>query len=185
MKTEETLDNPTQAPQEDYGFIEVADEVISIVASLAATEVPGVVEMSGGFADGISKLLGKNTLAQGVRVKVEGKMVVVVVYIIVEYGTCVPELALTVQEKIKDAIEAMTEYEVKYVDVHIQGVKKRPRSALEMNFENLGQENFKAKIESVLENSDIAQNINEEPVVIVTDSVDDKITEEEKTNGDN
>ena len=54
---------------EDYGDIRIADEVIRIVASLAAQEVPGVVSMSGGLTDGINRFLGKENASKGVRLK--------------------------------------------------------------------------------------------------------------------
>ena len=116
---------------EDYGDIRIADEVISIVASLAAQEVPGVLGMSGGLTDGINRCLGKENASKGVRLKFEGKTVNANVYINVEYGSCIPEIALEVQEKVKEAIEAMTGYEVQFVDVNVEGVAKRQATELE------------------------------------------------------
>lgn len=116
---------------EDFGDIRIADEVICIVASLAAQEVAGVVGMSGGLTDGINRFLGKENASKGVRLKFEGKMVNASVYINVEYGYCIPEIALEVQEKVKDAIEAMTGYEVQFVDVNVEGVAKRQTTELE------------------------------------------------------
>ena len=116
---------------DEYGDIRIADEVICIVASLAAQEVPGVVSMSGGLTDGINRFLGKENASKGVRLKFDGKLVNASVYINVEYGACIPEIALEVQEKVKDAIEAMTGYEVQFVDVNVEGVAKRPQTELE------------------------------------------------------
>ena len=116
---------------DEYGDIRIADEVICIVASLAAQEVPGVVSMSGGLTDGINRFLGKENASKGVRLKFEGKLVNASVYINVEYGACIPEIALEVQERVKDAIEAMTGYEVQFVDVNVEGVAKRPQTELE------------------------------------------------------
>ena len=116
---------------EDYGDIRIADEVISIVARLAAQEVPGVLGMSGGLTDGINRFLGKENASKGVRLKFEGKTVNANVYINVEYGSCIPEIALEVQEKVKEAIEAMTGYEVQFVDVNVEGVAKRQATELE------------------------------------------------------
>ena len=116
---------------EDFGDIRIADEVICIVASLAAQEVPGVVSMSGGLTDGINRFLGKENASKGVRLKFEGKMVNANVYINVEYGCCIPEIALEVQEKVKSAIEAMTGYEVQFVDVNVEGVAQRKTTELE------------------------------------------------------
>lgn len=116
---------------EDVGDIRIADEVISIVASLAAQEVPGVVSMSGGLTDGINRFLGKENASRGVRLKFEGKLVNASVFVNIEYGYCIPEIALEIQEKVKDAVEAMTGYEVQFVDVHVEGVAKREATALE------------------------------------------------------
>lgn len=124
---------PEQEEQnlDEYGDIRIADEVICIVASLAAQEVPGVVSMSGGLTDGINHFLGKENASKGVHLKFEGKLVNASVYINVEYGICIPEIALEVQEKVKEAIEAMTGYEVQFVDVNVEGVAKRRETELE------------------------------------------------------
>ena len=116
---------------EDYGDIRIADEVIRIVASLAAQEVPGVVSMSGGLTDGINRFLGKENASKGVCLKFEGKTVNASIYLNVEYGYCIPEIALEVQEKVKEAVEAMTGYEVQFVDVNVEGVAKRETRELE------------------------------------------------------
>ena len=124
-------ENSEEENFDEYGDIRIADEVICIVASLAAQEVPGVVSMSGGLTDGINRFLGKENASKGVHLKFEGKLVNASVYINVEYGACIPEIALEVQEKVKDAIEAMTGYEVQFVDVNVEGVAKRPQAELE------------------------------------------------------
>ena len=128
---EAVKENSEEENFDEYGDIRIADEVICIVASLAAQEVPGVVSMSGGLTDGINRFLGKENASKGVHLKFEGKLVNASVYINVEYGACIPEIALEVQEKVKDAIEAMTGYEVQFVDVNVEGVAKRPQAELE------------------------------------------------------
>ena len=122
--------------------MKVADEVISIVAGLAAQEVNGVIGMSGSFAEGLNEFLGKKSFAKGVRITVDGHVVTAADY--VKYGSCIPEIALEIQEKVKEAIENMTGYEVKFVDVHIQGVARRPKSELEESLEKMdaAHENF-------------------------------------------
>ena len=128
--------NEEQLPDE-IGDVKVADEVISIVAGLAAQEVNGVIGMSGSFAEGLNEFLGKKSFAKGVRITVDGHVVTAAVYVNVEYGSCIPEIALEIQEKVKEAIENMTGYEVKFVDVHIQGVARRPKSELEESLEKM------------------------------------------------
>ena len=65
----------------------------------------------------------------------EGKTVNVFVYVIVAYGVNIPEVALKIQRRVKEAVESMTEYEVNYVDVHVEGVERRPKSILEKSLE--------------------------------------------------
>ena len=120
--------------EEDLGYVELADEVI--VASLAALDVPGVVSMSTGFREGISNFLGKKSLAKGVRVKVTGRSCRIAVYVTVEYGCVIPEVAMKLQKKVKSAVDEMTEYTAEFVDVHIEGVKRREKSELEISFNN-------------------------------------------------
>ena len=124
------IDKAEEQPVE-LGDIRVATEVVSIVASLAAQEVPGVLRMSGRRIDGINEFLGKESVSKGVRVSFDNKTVTCNVYVIIEYGFCIPEVALEIQEKVKESIETMTGYDVQFIDVHVQGVAKREKTALE------------------------------------------------------
>ena len=125
-----------EAEEEELGYIELADDVIAIVASLAALDVPGVVSMSTGFREEISNFLGKKSLSKGVRVKVTGHSCRIAVYVTVEYGCNIPEVAMKLQKKVKSAVDEMTEYTAEFVDVHIEGVKRREKSELEISFSN-------------------------------------------------
>lgn len=116
---------------EEVGSVKIADEVISIVAGLAATEVTGVAGMSGGLAGGIAELLGKKNFSKGVKVIVAGKTVTIEIYVIIEYGVSIPEVAITIQEKVKEAVESMTAFEVAAVDIHVQGIARRPVKEIE------------------------------------------------------
>lgn len=107
----------------EIGSIKIADEVVSIIAGLAATDVDGVAGMSGGIAGGISEILGKKNLSKGVKVDVGERESAVDLFLITDYGVCIPDVAWTVQEKVKQAIESMTGLKVINVNVHIQGVK--------------------------------------------------------------
>ena len=106
----------------DVGSIRIADEVVGIIAGMAATEVPGVAGMSAGLVGGIAEMLGKKNLAKGVKVEVGEREAAVDLYIIVEYGVRIPDIALRVQESVKRGIESMTGLDVVEVNVHIQGV---------------------------------------------------------------
>jgi uncharacterized alkaline shock family protein YloU len=110
----------------DVGSIRIADEVVGIIAGLAATEVDGVAGMSAGLVGGIAEMLGKKNLAKGVKVEVGEREAAVDLYIIVEFGVRIPDVALKVQENVKKAIESMTGLEVVEVNIHIQGVGFSP-----------------------------------------------------------
>ena len=107
---------------EGIGSVRIADEVVSIIAGMAATEVDGIAGMSGGLVGGIAEILGKKNMAKGVKVEVGETEAAVDLYIIVKFGVRIPDVALNVQEKVKNAIESMTGLSVVEVNVNVQGV---------------------------------------------------------------
>lgn len=115
---------PEQASelQGEIGAVRIANEVVAIVAGLAATEVPGVSAMSGGLAGGIAERLGRKNLSKGVKVEVGEREAAVDLYLIVEYGVRIPDVATQVQNSVKRAVETMTGLKVVEVNVHVQGV---------------------------------------------------------------
>ena len=118
MEKEKALDK--KAPE--LGSIRIADEVVSIIAGLAATEIDGIAGMSGGLVGGIAEMLGKKNFAKGVKVEVGEKEAAVDLFIIVKYGVRIPDVAIAVQENVKQAIETMTGLSVVEVNIHVQGV---------------------------------------------------------------
>ena len=104
------------------GAIKIADEVVSIIAGLAATEIEGIAGMSGGVVGGIAEMLGRKNFSKGVKVEVGEREAAVDLFIIVKYGARIPDVALSAQENIKKAIETMTGLSVVEVNVHVQGV---------------------------------------------------------------
>lgn len=106
----------------DLGRIQIAPEVVEIIAGLATIEIEGVAGMSGGLAGGIAELLGRKNLSKGVKVEVGEKQAAVDVSIIVQYGFPIPELAKDIQHNVKQAIESMTGLSVMEVNVHIHDV---------------------------------------------------------------
>jgi uncharacterized alkaline shock family protein YloU len=120
-----------QAEKYDTGSIRIANEVVSIIAGLAATEVKGVAGMSGGIVDGFAELLKKKNLTKGVKVEVGEKQAAIDLFIIIEYGAKIPDTAYIVQENVKRAIESMTGLDVVEVNVHIQGVEFKPDEVVE------------------------------------------------------
>ena len=111
-----------QSEHSELGQVRIANEVVAVIAGLAATEVEGVAGMSGGIAGGIAEMLGRRNLSRGVKVEVGEKEAAVDLFVIVEYGVRIPEVAWKIQQNVKRAIESMTGREVVEVNVHVQGV---------------------------------------------------------------
>jgi len=116
------MEENIQSVVNEIGSIKITDEVVAIIAGIAATEVPGVTGMSGGIAGGIAEALGRKNLSKGVKVEVGEKEAAIDLFIIVDYGYRIPEVAWTIQEKVKNAVEEMTGLSVVEVNIHIQGV---------------------------------------------------------------
>ncbi len=106
----------------DMGTIEIAPEVIEVIAGLATVEVDGVAGMSGGISSGIAELLGRKNLSKGVKVEVGQREAAVDVSIIVQYGRRIPEISTEIQRNVKRSIETMTGLNVVEVNVHIHDV---------------------------------------------------------------
>ena len=106
----------------ELGVVKISEEVVSIIAGLAATEVKGVAGMSAGLVGGIAEKLGVKNLAKGVKVVVGEKEAAVDLFIIVEYGIKIPDVAWQIQENVKKSVETMTGLSVIEVNIHIQGV---------------------------------------------------------------
>ncbi|TYQ13370.1 UNVERIFIED_CONTAM: putative alkaline shock family protein YloU [Acetivibrio alkalicellulosi] len=106
----------------DVGEVKISEEVVAIIAGVAAMDVPGVAGMSGGIAGGIAEMLGRKNLSKGVKVEVGDKEAAIDLYIIVEYGCRIPDVSWEIQEKVKNSVETMTGLSVIEVNIHIQGV---------------------------------------------------------------
>ena len=109
-------------PQDGMGGIRIADDVVGVIAGMAATEVPGVAGMSGGIGGGIAEMLGRKNLSKGVKVEVGEKEAAIDLFVIVEFGVRIPDVASQIQMNVKRAIEGMTGLSVVEVNVHVQGV---------------------------------------------------------------
>ena len=107
---------------DEVGSVRIADEVISIIAGLAATEIQGVAGMSGGLVGGIADLLGKKNLSKGVKVHIGEKQVAIDLYVIMEYGVSIPDIAIKIQEKVKDSVENMSGMQVMEINIHVEGI---------------------------------------------------------------
>lgn len=107
------------------GEINVSPDAIAMVAGIAALECYGVVGMaSRSLQDGIAELLrGKDNLTKGIEVTIDGDRVMVDLFVIVEYGTRIKEVARNVIERVRYTIESQLGLAVSAVDVIVQGVR--------------------------------------------------------------
>ncbi len=108
--------------EEPFGSVKIADEVVTIIAGLAASEVKGVDSMAGGVTRELIEKLGKKSLSKGIRVSVAEGVVDVDMSLNLKYGFNVPATSAKVQEKVKTAIETMTGLTVSGVNIKIAGV---------------------------------------------------------------
>ena len=104
------------------GEVYIADEVVAIIAGLAATEVDGVASMAGNITNELVGKLGMKNLSKGVKISVLENVVTVDLALNIEYGKNILETSKTVQEKVKAAIENMTGLKVADVNIRIASV---------------------------------------------------------------
>lgn len=121
---EQELGKNMQALQEDeqLGTVKIADDVVAMIASLAATEVEGVANMSGNVTKDLLSRVGMRGMPKGARVEVFQKKVKVDLAIMMEYGFNIPATCQRVQAKVKSAVENMTGLEVTDVNIRIAGI---------------------------------------------------------------
>ena len=109
--------------KDKIGEVRIADEVVAIIAGLAATEVEGVDSMAGNITNELIGKLGMKNLSKGVKILMEGGIVRVDMRVVVNYGYSIPEVSEQVQERVSQQIENMTGLSVSEVNVRIAGVK--------------------------------------------------------------
>ena len=115
-------DTYTIYDDQSIGKVQIADEVVAIIAGLAATETEGVASMNGHITNELVQRLGKKNLSKGVRIEVTDGVVRVDLSLYLKYGYSIPETSAQVQEKVKTAIENMTGLTVSEVNISIAGV---------------------------------------------------------------
>ena len=105
------------------GEVKIADEVVAIIAALAATEVEGVASMAGNITNELISRLGMKNLSKGVKVDVLEGVVTVSLALNMKYNYSIMHVSAKVQEKVKSAVENMTGLEVADVNVKVAGVE--------------------------------------------------------------
>ena len=105
------------------GEVKIADEVVAIIAELAATEVDGVASMAGNITNEVIGKLGIKNLSKGVKVDVLEGVVTVSIALNIKYNYSIVDVTGKVQEKVKNAVENMTGLEVADVNIKVAGVE--------------------------------------------------------------
>lgn len=111
--------------EEKVGVVQIADDVVAMIAALAATEVEGVSCMAGGITNEMISKVGVKKLSKCVRVSVAERKVKIDLALTMEYGYGIPATCHQVQGKVKAAIENMTGLNCSDVNIRIAGVRVR------------------------------------------------------------
>ncbi|WP_064091584.1 Asp23/Gls24 family envelope stress response protein [Rossellomorea aquimaris] len=109
--------------KDGLGKVEIAPEVIEVIAGIAASEVEGVSQMRGSFATGVVERLGKKNHGKGVKVELAEEGIIIDVYCIMKFGVSIPTVAQKIQDNIRQTLLNMTALEADEVNVHIVGVQ--------------------------------------------------------------
>jgi uncharacterized alkaline shock family protein YloU len=131
------MDNAKPEINNEFGAIRIADEVVATVAGLAAADVEGVSSMSGGWGTDLAEKLGRKSYGKGIKVEVIEEQTKIEIFIVVEFGYQIPDVAETVQKEVKMAVETMTGLTVSAVNVHIVGVSMKKTAG---NNEEIGED---------------------------------------------
>lgn len=105
-----------------FGEVRIADDVISMIAAISATEVEGVAGMAGNITSELISKLGVKNLSRGVRVMITPEKVSIDLALELKYGVSLPKVCANVQEKVKSSVETMTGLTVGEVNIRIAGI---------------------------------------------------------------
>lgn len=123
-KGSKTFAQPTPTGKEELGIIEVAPEVIEVIAGIATTEVEGVASTRGNFASGVAEKFGKKVHSKGIKATItDNGQINIEVYCSVKYGYSIPKVAKEIQTAIRQSIFNMTSIETNEVNVHITAIQ--------------------------------------------------------------
>lgn len=109
--------------EHELGKVEISPEVIEVIAGIAASEVDGVASMRGSFATGVAERFGKRSPGKGVKVELQDDGIAIDVYVIMEYGISIPDVAQKIQDNIFQALRTMTSLEMKTANIHVVGIQ--------------------------------------------------------------
>ena len=105
------------------GVVKISDEVVSVIAGIAAEEIPGVMEFQSGVTNNITQIFkGKKSVGKAVKVTLEEDIATIELFLTVEYGVKIMEVVASVQENVKRTVETMTGLVVDSVNVCVQNI---------------------------------------------------------------
>ncbi|WLR43884.1 Asp23/Gls24 family envelope stress response protein [Bacillus carboniphilus] len=116
-------ENILEMSQEGLGKVEIAPEVIEVIAGIASNEVEGLAQMRGNFAAGVAERFGLKNHGKGVKVDLTDDGIVIDIYCVVQFGISIPTVAGKVQENIRQSLKNMTALDTKEINVHVVGVQ--------------------------------------------------------------
>ncbi|REJ10536.1 Asp23/Gls24 family envelope stress response protein [Halobacillus trueperi] len=119
------------------GNIEIAPEVIEVIAGIAVSEVAGVASMRGNFASGVAERLGKKNHGKGVKVELTENGILIDAYVVMDYGISIPDTAQKIQDNTRQALRNMTALDINEINVHIVGVQMETGKEEEVEVEEL------------------------------------------------
>lgn len=105
------------------GTVEIAPEVIEVIAGLASTEVEGLFAMRGNFASGVAERFGKKAHSKGVKVELTDNGILIDLYVILNFGVSIPQVAQKLQSSIRQTLKSMTALEIGEINVHVVGIQ--------------------------------------------------------------
>lgn len=105
------------------GKVEIAPEVIEVIAGIAASEVEGIAAMQGNFATGVVEAFGKKSHKKGVKVELSDDAIVIDLFVKLTFGVSIPEVAQKAQANIRQTLKTMTALEISEINIHVVGIE--------------------------------------------------------------
>lgn len=117
------------------GKVEIAPEVIEVIAGIAASEIEEISSMRGNFATGVVEKLGKKSHGKGVKVELSESGIIIDLYVVLNYGVSIPQIAQKLQTNIRQTLKNMTALEIDEINVHVVGVQMDVKDEIEETYE--------------------------------------------------
>ncbi|WP_430785352.1 Asp23/Gls24 family envelope stress response protein [Virgibacillus flavescens] len=120
---------------DSLGTVEIAPEVIEIITGISASEVKGISSMRGNFASGVVERFGKKSHSKGVKVDLTESGILIDLYVVLDFGVSIPQVAQKLQTNIRQALKSMTALEIAEINVHVVGIQMDNKENTEVSSE--------------------------------------------------